>query len=74
MWWGGFGRGQLGTGSQNDLELTKKALRIAKWDKTLVAIFNVLAAVIPFTAQFFGSPIIGLTSAISLSLAVTFGF
>lgn len=73
MWWGGFGRGRLGA-DQNDLELTKKALRIAKWDKLLVAIFNVLAAVIPFTAQFFGSPILGLTSAVSLSLAVTFGF
>jgi predicted permease len=74
MWWGGFGRGHLGADAQNDMELTKKALRIAKFDKSLVAIFNVLAAVIPFTAQFFGSPIIGLTSAVSLSLAVTFGF
>lgn len=74
MWWGGFGRGRLGGDAQNDYELTKKALRIAKFDKSLVAIFNVLAAVIPFMAQFFGSPIIGLTSAIALSLAVTFGF
>lgn len=74
MWWGGFGRGRLGADAQNDYELTKKALRIAKFDKSLVAIFNVLAAVIPFTAQFFGSPILALTSAISLSLAVTFGF
>jgi predicted permease len=74
MWWGGFGGSRLGTNQPNDLELTKKALRIAKWDKLLVAIFNVLAAVIPFTAQFFGSPVLGLTSAISLSLAVTFGF
>ena len=74
MWWGGFGRGRLGADAQNDLELTKKALRIAKFDKSLVAIFNVLAAVIPFTSQFFGSPILGLTSAVSLSLAVTFGF
>ena len=74
MWWGGFGKGRFGEESQNNLELTKKALRIAKWDKLLVAVFNVLAAVIPFTAQFFGSPILGLTSAVSLSLAVTFGF
>ncbi|MBN1784236.1 MAG: hypothetical protein JW815_00655 [Candidatus Bathyarchaeota archaeon] len=74
MWWGGFGRGHLGGDAQNDHELTKKALRIAKFDKSLVAIFNVLAAVIPFMAQFFGSPILGLTSAIALSLAVTFGF
>lgn len=74
MWWGGFGRGRLGADQMNDLELTKKALRIAKWDKLLVALFNVLAAVVPFTAQFFGSPFLGLTSAVSLSLAVTFGF
>ena len=74
MWWGGFSKGRLGGDAQNDHELTKKALRIAKFDKSLVAIFNVLAAVIPFMAQFFGSPILGLTSAIALSLAVTFGF
>ena len=74
MWWGGFGKGQLGEDAQNDYELTNKALRIAKWDKSLVSIFCVIAAIVPFTAQFFGSPIIGLTSAISLSLAVTFGF
>lgn len=74
VWWGGFGRGRLGSEPNNDLELAKNALRIAKWDKTLVAFFNVVAAVIPFTAQFFGFPFFGLTSAISLSLAVTFGF
>ncbi|PVX25751.1 MAG: hypothetical protein CW716_07355 [Candidatus Bathyarchaeum sp.] len=74
MWWGGFGRERLGGDAQNDHELTKKALRIAKFDKSLVAVFNVLAAIMPFMAQFFGSPIIGLTSAIALSLAVTFGF
>lgn len=74
MWWGGFGRGRVGGDAQNDYELTKKALRIAKFDKSLVAIFNVLAAVMPFTAQLFGSPTLGLTSAIALSLAITFGF
>ncbi|MEJ2280861.1 MAG: hypothetical protein P8X97_02965 [Candidatus Bathyarchaeota archaeon] len=74
MWWGSFGRGRSGTDQENDLDLTKKALRIAKWDKFLVAIFNILAAVFPFTAHLFGSPIMGLTSAVSLSLAVTFGF
>ncbi|MEJ2241810.1 MAG: hypothetical protein P8Y18_06685, partial [Candidatus Bathyarchaeota archaeon] len=74
MWWGSFGRGRPGTDQENDFDLAKKALRIAKWDKFLVAIFNVLAAVFPFTAHFFGSHILGLTSAISLSLSVTFGF
>ena len=74
MWWGSFGRRRSGTDQENDLDLTKKALRIAKWDKILVAIFNILAAVFPFTTHLFGSPIMGLTSAVSLSLAVTFGF
>jgi predicted permease len=74
MWWGGFGRGHLNSETQNDLELTKKALRIAKFDKSIVTVFNIIAAIIPFTAQYFGSPILGLTSGISLSLAVTFGF
>jgi len=74
MWWGGFGKSRLDAEAQNDFELTKRALRIAKFDKSIVAVFNVIAAVIPFTAQFFGSSVLGLTSAISLSLAVTFGF
>lgn len=74
MWWGGFGKGRIGTDQENDLELSRKALRIAKWDKFLVSIFSILAAIFPFTAHFFGSPTLGLTSAISLSLAVTFGF
>ncbi len=74
MWWGAFGRSQIDSEKQNDLELTKKALRIAKFDKSIVAVFNIIAAVVPFTAQYLGSPVLGLTSAISLSLAVTFGF
>ena len=74
MWWGGFGGSHLNLETHNDLELTKKALRIAKFDKSIVAVFNIIAAIIPFTARYFGSPVFGLTSAISLSLAVTFGF
>ncbi len=74
MWWGGFGRSHLNSETQNDNELTKRALRIAKFDKSIVAVFNIIAAVIPFTAQHFGSPMLGLTGAISLSLAITFGF
>lgn len=50
MWWGGLGRGGLVGNPQNDYELTRKALRIAKFDKSLVAIFNILAATIPFMA------------------------
>ncbi len=74
MWWGAFGKSNLNLDAQNDLELTKKALRIAKFDKSIVAVFNIISAVIPFMAHYLGSPVLGLTSAISLSLAVTFGF
>jgi len=74
MWWGVFASGSLSGNAQSNYELTKRALRIARFDKSLVAIFSVLAAVIPFAAQLFGSPTVGLTSAVSLSLAVTFGF
>jgi predicted permease len=75
MWWGAFGKSHYDKDAQNDLELTKRALRIAKFDKLVVAVFNVIASVIPFTSLFLGGyPIFGLTSSISLSLAVTFGF
>jgi len=74
MWWGAFGRSHFDKEAQSDLELTKRALRIAKFDKTIVAVVNVIASTIPFASLLFGSSIFGLTSAISLSLAVTFGF
>lgn len=74
MWWGAFGRNRFDKEAQSDLELTKRALRIAKFDKMIVAAVNVIASTIPFASLFFGSSVFGLTSAISLSLAVTFGF
>jgi predicted permease len=74
MWWGAFGRNRQGKESQDDLELTKRALRIAKFDKGVVAFFNVIVSLAPFASLFLKSPGFGLTSAISLSLAVTFGF
>ena len=74
MWWGAFGRSYPDKDAQGDLELTKRALRIAKFDKLIVAVFNVIAAVIPFTALFSGSQVLELASSISLSLATTFGF
>ena len=75
MWWGAFGKSRFDKEEQNDLELTKRALRIAKFDKLVVTVFNVIASVIPFTSLFTsGYPIFGLTSAISLSLAIAFGF
>jgi predicted permease len=74
MWWGAFGRNRQGKEVQDDLELTKMALRIAKFDKMIVAIFNVIVSVVPFASLFLGPAVFGLTSSISLSLAVTFGF
>lgn len=74
MWWGAFGRNRPGKEAQDDLELTKRALRIAKFDKSVVAVFNVIVSLAPFASYFLGFQGFGLTSAISLSLAVTFGF
>ncbi len=74
MWWGAFGRNNQGKEAQDDLELTKRALRIAKFDKGVVAVFNVVVALAPFFSLFLGGSSFGLTSAVSLSLAVTFGF
>jgi predicted permease len=74
MWWGAFGRSHFDKETQGDIELTKRALRIAKFDKSIVAVFCVISAVMPFTSLFSGSALLGLTSSISLSLAVTFGF
>ncbi len=74
MWWGAFGRKSQGKETQDDLELTKRALRIAKFDKGVVAFFNVVVSLAPFVSMLLGSQGFGLTSAVSLSLAVTFGF
>jgi len=74
MWWGAFGKSHIEKDTRNDLELTQRALRIARFDKMVVAVFNVIACSIPFFSLFLGSSIFGLTSAISLSLVVTFGF
>ncbi len=74
MWWGAFGRTQAGKEGHDDLELAKRALRIAKFDKIIVSVFNVVVSIVPFAASFFGAAVFGLASSVSLSLAVTFGF
>jgi predicted permease len=74
MWWGAFGRNRPGREAQDDLELTKRALRISKFDKLIVAVFNVVVSVAPFASFFLGAAGFGLASSISLSLAVTSGF
>jgi predicted permease len=73
MWWGAFGRSQ-GNEGLNDLELAQRALRIARFDKSIVAFFNVIMAVIPFVPYFLGTADFGLASSIALSLIITFGF
>jgi predicted permease len=72
MWWGAFGRDQQGKEDQDESELAKRALRIARFDKLLVSAFSVTVAMIPFILLFFGEAS-GLASSVSLSLAVTFG-
>ncbi len=74
MWWGSFGRKESNKDSANDSELTKKALQIAKFDKSIISLFNIIVSIIPFGSLLFGSKTLGLSSSISLSLAVTFGF
>jgi predicted permease len=39
-----------------------------------VTIFNIVVSVAPFASSFLGATVLGLSSSISLSLAVTFGF
>ncbi len=74
MWWGAFGRRHFDKEGESDFELTKRVLRIAKFDKLIVALFCAISSIMPFTSLFSGSRAIGLTSSISLSLSVTFGF
>lgn len=72
MWWGAFGRDQQGKEGQDESELAKRALRIARFDKLLVSAFSVTVAMVPFILLFFGESS-GLASSLSLSLVVTFG-
>ena len=74
MWWGSFGRKESNKDSADDSELTKKALQIAKFDKSIISLFNIIISIIPFGSLLLGSKTSGLSSSISLSLAVTFGF
>ena len=74
MWWGAFGRNPSDRDAQEDVELSKRALRIAKFDKLVVAVFNLIVSVSPFASLLLGSTALGLTGSVSLSLAITFGF
>jgi predicted permease len=74
MWWGSFGRKGTNKDSADDSELSKKALRIAKFDKGIISLFNIVVSIIPFVSLLQGSKSLGLSSSVSLSLAITFGF
>jgi predicted permease len=74
MWWGAFGRNPSDRDAHEDVELSKRALQIAKFDKLLVAVVNLIVSVIPFAPFLLGSTTLGLTSSVSLSLIITFGF
>ncbi|HTY76150.1 MAG TPA: hypothetical protein VMD05_11390 [Candidatus Nanoarchaeia archaeon] len=73
MWWGAFGRSHPDRDTQDDSELSKRALRIARFDKAFVTIFSIVVSIIPFVALFLKVTGFGLASSVSLSLAVTFG-
>jgi predicted permease len=55
-------------------QLSKKALRIAKFDKGIISLFNVVVSIIPFVSLLLGSKSLGLSSSVSLSLGITLGF
>ncbi len=74
MWWGSFGKKRADNNAAEDVELSKKALQIAKFDKLIIAVFNVVVSVVPFGSLVLGSSAFGLSSAVSLSLAITLGF
>ena len=74
MWWGAFGRNSTNRDMSDDFELSKKALQIAKFDKLIIAVFNVVVSIIPFGSVLLGSAAFGLSGSVSLSLAITFGF
>jgi hypothetical protein len=69
MWWGSFGRGSSETSGQGDL--VERALRIARFDKLIVAAFVTVAAGAPFVPQVFGASY-GIPASVTLSLAVSF--
>jgi hypothetical protein len=68
MWWGSFGRG---TETQEQGDLVKRALRIARFDKVVLALFVTVAAGAPFYPQVLGAAY-GLSASVTLSLAVSF--
>ncbi len=69
MWWGSFGRGASEPSGQKDL--VERALRIARFDKVIVATFVTAAAGAPFLPKVLGASY-GVSASVTLSLAVSF--
>jgi len=70
MWWGSFGRGAASEVSEHE-DLVKRALRIARFDKVILAVVVTAAAGVPFLPLVLGATY-GLAASVTLSLAVSF--
>lgn len=69
MWWGSFGRGTPEAPESGGL--VRRALRIARFDKLIVALFVTAAAGAPFLPQVFGASYV-ISASVTLSLAASF--
>ena len=74
MWWGSFGKGDPEKAMQSDAEFILRALRIARFDKVIVAAVSVVASLIPFWSSLSGSTSSTIAGSVSLSLATSFAF
>ncbi len=74
MWWGSFGRADPEEASQDDAEFILRALRIARFDKVVVAAISVVASLIPFWSLRVGESSLSLAGAVALGLAASFAF
>lgn len=69
MWWGSYGKGASEPSGREDL--VKRALRIARFDKVVLAAFVTAAAGAPFLPQALGASY-GIAASATLSLAAAF--
>ncbi|HVP24292.1 MAG TPA: hypothetical protein VMS77_10325 [Conexivisphaerales archaeon] len=74
MWWGSYGRADQGKAMQNDAEFILRALRIARFDKVVVAAISVAASLLPFWSSLFGGAAPSLAGSVALCLAASFAF
>jgi predicted permease len=74
MWWGSFGRADQEKAMQNDAEFILQALKIARFDKVIVAAISVVASLIPFWSSLLGGAETSLAGSVTLCLAASFAF